>query len=54
MLVKMIETGVSKLGDGAGCRFVGKFGLEDWKTAFNVAAENPGMGLQTLIAPSRP
>jgi len=28
MLVKMIETGVSKLGDGAGCRVVGKFGLD--------------------------
>ncbi len=47
----MIGTGVLKLGDGAGCRVVGKFGLEDWKTAFNVAAENPGIGLQTLIAP---
>lgn len=51
MLVKMIEIGVLKLGEGAGCKVVGKFGLEDWKTAFDVAAENAGMGLQTLIAP---
>lgn len=50
-LIRMVEIGVLKLEEGAGCKTVGNFGSEDWKTAFDTAAENPGMGMQALIAP---
>lgn len=50
-LIKMVELGVLKVGESAGVRVVGKFGLEDWDQAFTVAAHNSGLGLITLIAP---
>lgn len=50
-LVKMVEVGVLKLGEGAGAKVVGQFELEDWDSAFTAAAENAGMGLQVLIRP---
>jgi len=50
-LIKMVEAGVLKLGESAGARVVGKFGLEDWDNAFTTAAENSGMGLSTVIVP---
>ena len=50
-LIKMIEIGVLKLGEHEGVKIVGKFGLDEWENAFAVAAENPGMGKQTLIVP---
>ena len=50
-LIKLVETGVLKIGQSDGVKIVGKYGLEDWKTAFDVAADNAGMGDVTLIAP---
>ncbi|MCJ1432222.1 hypothetical protein MMC27_001578 [Xylographa pallens] len=50
-MVKLVESGVLRLGKGAGVKVVGQFGLGEWAKAFDTAAENPGMGLQTLIAP---
>ena len=50
-LIKMIEIGALKLGEKAGVKAVGKFTLEEWEKAFDVAAENPGMGLVVVIAP---
>ena len=50
-LIKMMEIGILKLGESAGIKTVGKFALEDWNRAFDAAAENPGMGMQALIAP---
>jgi threonine dehydrogenase-like Zn-dependent dehydrogenase len=50
-LIKMVETGVLKLGESAGARVVGKFALEDWDDAFTVAADQAGPGLSTLITP---
>lgn len=47
-LIKMVEVGVLKLGSSAGGQVVGKYGLEDWKKAFDAAAENPGV---VVIAP---
>lgn len=47
-LIKMIEVGVLKLGQGRMC---GRFGLKEWMKAFDCAAENAGMGELTLIAP---
>lgn len=51
LLIKMIETGVLKLGEKAGLKNVGVFPLEDWSKAFTAAEENPGWGTQALIAP---
>lgn len=50
-MIKMVETGVLKLGESAGLRVVGKFALDDWDEAFTVAADQAGPGLSTLIAP---
>ncbi|MCJ1474907.1 hypothetical protein MMC13_003567 [Lambiella insularis] len=50
-LIKMVEAGLLKLGEKAGVKVSGKFGLDDWEMAANTAAENAGMGMQTLIAP---
>lgn len=47
-LIKMVEVGVLKLGQGRTC---GRFGLDDWQKAFDCAAENAGIGALTLIAP---
>jgi hypothetical protein len=47
-LIKMVEVGVLKLGQGRKC---GRFGLEEWKRAFDCAAKNAGIGSLTLIAP---
>jgi threonine dehydrogenase-like Zn-dependent dehydrogenase len=47
-LIKMVEVGVLKLGQGRTC---GRFGLDEWKKAFDCAAENAGIGALTLIAP---
>ena len=50
-LIKMVDIGLLKLGESAGIKTVGLFDLEDWRNAFDAAAENPGMGTQSLIAP---
>ncbi|KAI9869552.1 MAG: hypothetical protein M1830_005399, partial [Pleopsidium flavum] len=50
-LIKMVEVGLLRLGESAGLKVVGKFALEDWDSAFTAAEENPGMGVQALIAP---
>lgn len=50
-LVKMVEVGVLKLGKGAGVEVVGRFGLEDWDTAFRVAEESGVWGKQVLVMP---
>jgi threonine dehydrogenase-like Zn-dependent dehydrogenase len=50
-LIKMIETGVLKLGKGEGQRMVEKFALEEWDKAFTTAAENAGMGAKAVIVP---
>ena len=50
-MIKMVENGVLKLGESAGVRIVGKFGLEDWDEAFTAAEKNAGMGECTLITP---
>ena len=50
-LIKMVEIGVLKLGEGAGVRVVGKFGLEEWNEAFSKAEENAGVRTLTVIVP---
>lgn len=50
-LIKMIETGMLKLDKGDGHRSVRTFKLEEWNEAFDVAAENAGMGVKAVIIP---
>jgi hypothetical protein len=47
-LIKMVEVGVLKLEQARMC---GRFGLVEWKSAFDCAAENAGIGALTLLAP---
>jgi len=51
LLIKMLETGVLKLGERAGLTNVGVFPLEEWSKAFDAAEANHGWGMQVLIAP---
>ena len=50
-MLKLVETGVLKLGAAGGARPVGVFGLEDWSQAFAAAGEKTGMGEYVVIAP---
>ena len=50
-MIKMVENGMMKLGESAGIKIVGKFGLEDWDKAFTAAEKNAGMGEMALITP---
>ena len=50
-MIKMVESGVLKLGESAGLRIIGKFGLEDWDKAFTAAEKNAGMGETALLTP---
>jgi threonine dehydrogenase-like Zn-dependent dehydrogenase len=50
-LIKMVETGVLKLGEKSGCQIVGKFPLEKWQEAFDAAAEHSGPGERVAIVP---
>ena len=50
-MIKMVENGVLKLGQSAGFRITGQFGLEDWDKAFTAAEKNAGLGEITVITP---
>ena len=50
-MIKMVENGVMKLGESAGLKIVGKFGLEDWDKAFTAAEKNAGVGEMILLTP---
>ncbi|KAM5344239.1 hypothetical protein ACJ41O_012776 [Fusarium nematophilum] len=51
-LIKMIETGVVKLGKDAGHEVVdGGFAMEDWEKAIDVAEKSTGWGQQVLFKP---
>ena len=50
-MLKLVETGVLKLGAAGDARPVGIFGLEDWSKAFTAAGEKTGMGEFVVIAP---
>ena len=38
----MIDIGLLKLDDSVGVKIIGKYPLEQWKEAFDIAAENAG------------
>jgi len=51
MLLKMIEAGLLKLDDNSGVSVVGKFGLQQWQKAFDIASKNAQMGQFVLLTP---
>ena len=50
-LVKMLEVGTLKIGPEVGQKVCGSFPLEDWKKAFDVAAENAAFGEIVVLKP---
>ncbi len=50
-MLKLVETGVLRLGAAGDARPVGVYGLEDWSKAFTAAGERTGMGEFVVIAP---
>lgn len=49
-MVKLVETGVLKLGAAGGAKPIETFGLDDWSKAFTTAKENTGMGEFAVLA----
>ncbi|MCJ1330134.1 hypothetical protein MMC10_006816 [Thelotrema lepadinum] len=47
--MRLIHSGLLKLGPKAGNEIVGKFGLEGWKEAFDLAAEKAQMGQMVVM-----
>lgn len=50
-MMKLIEHGLLKLGEHSGTEVVGEYPLEQWKEAWDAAAEHAGMGQGVLIKP---
>jgi D-arabinose 1-dehydrogenase-like Zn-dependent alcohol dehydrogenase len=51
-LIKLLERGLLKIGTRAGMEVVGKFGLEDWQEALDVAAAQGGPGKSVYFVPN--
>lgn len=51
-LVKMVETGVLRIGERAGMRVAGKYNLEEWETAFAGAASEAGPRRSVYFVPN--
>lgn len=50
-LIRLVESGVLKLGDSIGATVAGTFALDDWDAAFTAAEKHCSMGVSVLIAP---
>ncbi|PYH94057.1 alcohol dehydrogenase [Aspergillus ellipticus CBS 707.79] len=50
-LIQMVEAGILKLGQEGGARTVGRFPLEKWQEALDVAAERAGPGERVVFNP---
>ncbi|KAK6074860.1 zinc-binding dehydrogenase [Seiridium cupressi] len=50
-LVKMVETGVLKLGKAVGHEIAGKFALEDWESALEAAGKATSWGQSVVFTP---
>ena len=51
LLVKMVEIGILRLGEESGQHVRGVFGLEEWKEALDVSAQNKKAGDVVLFKP---
>lgn len=51
-LIKLVERGVLKIGSRAGMKVAGKYKLEDWEQAFDVAAAEGGPGRSVYFIPN--
>jgi len=50
-LIKLVEHGILKLGGQGGSQITGRFPLEQWREAWDVAVENAGFGKMVVIQP---
>jgi threonine dehydrogenase-like Zn-dependent dehydrogenase len=51
VLIKMVETGILKLGKQGGVKNVSVFGLAEWEKAFDYASDNSGASTMVLLRP---
>ena len=49
--MQLVHSGLLRLGPAGGNEITGKFGLEQWKEAFDLAAEKAQMGQRAIINP---
>ena len=50
-MIRLLESGILKIGESAGTKVAGKFGLEEWEEAFNTASEKTGVGEVVVFVP---
>jgi threonine dehydrogenase-like Zn-dependent dehydrogenase len=50
-LIKMVETGVLKLGKQGGVKDISVFGFVEWEKAFDYASDNAGASTMVLLRP---
>ncbi|KAK7192367.1 hypothetical protein DPSP01_004954 [Paraphaeosphaeria sporulosa] len=50
-LIKMVETGILKLGKQGGKKDISVFGFAEWEKAFNYASDNAGWATTVLLRP---
>jgi threonine dehydrogenase-like Zn-dependent dehydrogenase len=50
-LIRMIETGILKIGKAGGSSTGGAFSLDDWKQALDLASEESGLGQRVVFNP---
>lgn len=53
IVIKMVETGVLKIGQLGGVKTVGDFTFEDWEGALNTADKHAGWGSSVAMRPSK-
>nr|POE54228.1 hypothetical protein CFP56_63531 [Quercus suber] len=50
-MIKMVETGALRLGQKGGLCLAGEYSLEEWKDAWDHAAEDKGFGRSGIVEP---
>jgi threonine dehydrogenase-like Zn-dependent dehydrogenase len=51
-VIRLVEAGILELGERAGVKCLGVFGLEEWEEAFRVAGDDARVGRFALFAPN--
>ena len=52
-IIRLVESGMLKLGSAAGLSVAGPFGLGEWEEAFAEAEKQTGWGVQVVISPGK-